>query len=200
MLRVGAEPGADRDRQPLRRLELEAQVGEGGPEAIDGGLHLDDGLGGGDEQELVGAVAAHDAGLGQVTPELLDDREEGLVAGAMAVVVVEQPEVVDVDEGDPERRPSRSCALDLGGQVRHQRSVIERVGQRIAPRRLDEGRGLARQPALGRAEDEEQQHRGDDRGGQRDRDDVPSDAGRAARGPARRPARSRRRRGPRRRC
>src|SRR5262245_37176843 len=41
------QTGADRDRQPLRRLELEAEVGEPGPDAIDRRFELADGLGGG---------------------------------------------------------------------------------------------------------------------------------------------------------
>ena len=90
MGRVGAQAGADRDRQPLRRLELEAQVGEGGPEPLDGGLQLDDGLGRGHEQELVRAVAAHDDPVRQLAAQELDDRQQGLVARAVAVVVVEQ--------------------------------------------------------------------------------------------------------------
>ena len=68
-----------------------------GPNAVDDRLEVGDGGRRGDEQELVGAVAAHlDAGR-DVLPERPCDREQRLVAGFVAMVVVEQPEVVDVD-------------------------------------------------------------------------------------------------------
>ena len=58
----------------------------------------------------------------------------------VAVVVVEQPEVVDVDERDAERRAGGARALDLAGEEADEGAVVERPGQRIAPGRLDERR------------------------------------------------------------
>ena len=56
-----------------------------------------------DQQELVGAVAAQLHPRLDVLAQRRCDGEQRLVAGLMPVVVVEQPEVVDVDEGDPDR-------------------------------------------------------------------------------------------------
>ena len=98
----------------------------------------------------------------ELPPELAGDREQRLVAGPVAVVVVQEPEVVDVDEGDAERRAGGPGALDLAGEVGDERAVVQRPGQRVALGRLDERGGLAGQPALRRAEDQEQQDRGDD--------------------------------------
>ena len=52
------------------------------------------------------------------------------------------------------------------------RAVVERPGERVAPGRLHQLRGLPRQATLGRPEDQEEQRRGDQRGGQRDEHDV----------------------------
>ena len=65
------------------------------------------GAGRGDEQELVRAVAAGDDAVGQLLGDQSVNREQRLVARAVAVDVVEEPEVVDVDERDAERRPGR---------------------------------------------------------------------------------------------
>ena len=77
----------------------------------------------------------------------------------------------------PERQPARPCPLELHGEVPDQRSVAERPGQRVAAGRLEQGGRLAGEPALGGAEDQEQQHRGDDPGGQGHEDDIAPDGG-----------------------
>ena len=94
---------------------------------------------------------------------MLVDREQCLVAGIVAVDVVEQPEVVEVDERHAERQAGRAGALDLVREVGDERAVVERSRERVAPGRLDELGRLAGQPCLRRAEDQEQQRRGDER-------------------------------------
>ena len=58
---------------------------------------------GSEEQQFVRAVATEDHAGRQVPPEQVDDRQQRPVAGRVAVRLVEQPEVVDVDERDRER-------------------------------------------------------------------------------------------------
>ena len=103
------------------------------------------------------------------------DGEQRLVAGVVPVVVVEQPEVVDVDQGDAERQAGRPGALDLVCEVRHERAVVERTGERVSMGRLEELCGLAADPCLGGPEDEEEQGRRDEAGAERDQDDVAAD-------------------------
>ena len=75
----------------------------------------------------------------------------------------------------PSERSGRPGPLDLYGQVRHQRPVVEGLGQWIEPGGLDEGGCLAGQPTLRRAEDQEEEDRRDERRAEGDRHDVPSD-------------------------
>ncbi len=90
----------------------------------------------------------------------------------MPVVVVEQPEVVDVDERDADRPHVVAGAFDLLREQADQRAVVERVGQRVAAGRLEQGGRLARQPCLCGAEHEEQQPGRDQRRRQRHDDDL----------------------------
>ena len=60
-------------------------------------------VGRGDDEQLVGAIATEDDVRRQLAPEQVDDGQQRAVAGRVAVRLVEQPEVVDVDEGDGER-------------------------------------------------------------------------------------------------
>ena len=77
----------------------------------------------------------------------------------MAVGVVQEPEVVDVDQRDADRGAGRARGLDLVGQQGDDRAVVEHLGQRVAAGRLDELGMLPGQPRLRRSE-EEQQHAG----------------------------------------
>ena len=95
------------------------------------------------------------------------------------MVLVEQPEVVDVDQRDREWPLGRPSRLGLECELTDDRAVIERACQRIAPGRLHELGGLSGQATLGSPEDQEQQRRGDQRGRQRDEHDVPADRGKA---------------------
>ena len=53
--------------------------------------------------------------------------------------------------------------------------MVERPGQRVEPRRVDEGRRLAADRRLGGSEDEEEDHGRDERGRQGHDDDVPTE-------------------------
>ena len=169
---VRAEPGAHRDRKPVGGVELEAEVDERRPQALDGRLEVGDDERVRDEEELVGAVTAHDDRWRNVPPQEIDDGQEDIVARAMAVVVVEEPEVVDIDEGDAQRRPRRPRALDLASQMPDERAMVERACERIANGRFEQRGRLAGQPALGGTEDEEEQAGRDEPGRERDEDDV----------------------------
>ena len=175
MLGIGAQAGADRDRQALRRIELEGSRDQGGSHPLDGRLELDEGRRGGDQEELVGAIAAHHDRIWQLALELDRDDPEGLVAGAMAMVVVEEPEVVEIHERDAECHAGGPGRLDLRGKVGDQRAVVQGSGERITAGRIHEGHGLARQATLGRSEDQEQDKGGDEAGAQGDGHDIEPD-------------------------
>ena len=66
----------------------------------------------GDDEELVRPVAAEGDVVGQRSAQELGDGQQRLVAGVVAIGLVEQPEVVDVDERDGERGIGRAGALD----------------------------------------------------------------------------------------
>ena len=62
----------------------------------------------------------------------------------------------------PSGVPAARARSISAGEVGDERAVVQRPGQRVPLGRLDERGGLAGQPALRRAEDQEQQDRGDD--------------------------------------
>ena len=177
MFRVGHQPGTDGHGKSLRCIELELLDNEPGSQPIDRRLQLDHRRRGCQEQEFVGAVAAHHDRGGKLPAQLGRDREERLIAGTMAVVVVEKPEVVDVDQSHAEGRAGLAGSFDLGRQMRDQRAMVQRICQWVAPTGLDQRRGLAGQPALGCPEDQEQQDRDDDARAERDDDHVTTNVG-----------------------
>ena len=75
----------------------------------------------------------------------------------------------------PSGRPLGTSRLDLVGQQGDEGAVVEQPGQRVAPGRVHERRGLAGEPGLGGPEDQEEQGRGDERRGQRHEDDLAAD-------------------------
>ena len=91
------------------------------------------------------------------------------------MVVVQQPEVVDIDEGDAERQTGRSGALDLIGQVTDECPVVQGARQRVAPDRLDELGRLSGEPSLRRAEDQKEKRGRDESGAERHEDHVAAD-------------------------
>ena len=99
-------------------------------------------LGARDDEELVRAVPAHHDVLGEVAPDGIGDRQQDVVAGPVAMEIVEQPEVVDVDERDADGRPGGAGRLDLRREVVDEGAVVQRLGQRVEPGRVDQRRRL----------------------------------------------------------
>ena len=108
----------------------------------------------------------------------------------MAVGLVEQPEAIDVDEGDTEGRAVVARLLDGERQLADQGAMVEQPGQRVAPGGLDQGGGLAGDASLGGAEDHPE-HEGSHEGGREGRQDdaaaqaieLGQDGGRVTRDP-----------------
>ena len=96
------------------------------------------------------------------------EREECLVPGTMAVVVVQQAEVVDVEQCDTERHTAGPGMLEFLREKPDEDTVCERSRERVAAGRLQQGGLLPREAALGRAEDQKEQQRGDESGAQGD--------------------------------
>ena len=99
------------------------------------------------------------APLGELGPQEVGHGQDRLVAGRVAVGVVEQPEVVDVDQGDRDRLALRAGLLDRLRQGLDQGAVVRDAGERVPAGRLDERVGLAVDPALGGAEDQVERDR-----------------------------------------
>jgi hypothetical protein len=110
--------------------------------------------------------------VGRLERHQLGDSQQHLVRRIVAVRVVEQAEVVDVEQGHPDlpARPARG--LDVLGEQRNDRPVIEHPGERIAAGRLDELVVLTAEARLGGSEDEEEDHRQEQAGDERDDHDV----------------------------
>ncbi len=130
--------------------------------------------GGSEQQQFVRAVATQDHAGRQIPPEELDDRLQCPVAGRVAVRLVEQPEVVDVDERDREGGPLVPSPVHGPGDGIDQGAVVQGAGQRIALGRVHQRLGLAGDPALRGTEDEEQDERGNEGRRQGHDDDVPA--------------------------
>ena len=92
----------------------------------------------------------------------------------MAVVVVEEPEVVDVDQRDTDAALRQAGRLHLLREKRDDRAVVQHVRQRVAACRLDQLDVLTAEARLRRSEDEEEHGRQEQAGGERDDHDVPS--------------------------
>ena len=124
---------ADRDREPLGPVELEAQLGDPGSQPIDRRLEVVDALRWGDDDELVRAIAPRRGRQGQLLAQDAGDVDERPVAAVVAVGLVDEPEVVDVEQGDPHGGAREPCALEERRQLGHGRPVIEEAGQRVTP-------------------------------------------------------------------
>ena len=112
--------------------------------------------------DVLGELSAHDPG----------DLEQGPVAGQVAVCLVDQAEVVDVDQGHPDAAVGSAAVLEQVGQQGHRRAVVEQAGQGVPPGGLLEVGGLPGQPALGSLEDEIEQQAQDECGAEHDDDDL----------------------------
>ena len=128
--------------------------------------------------------------------EHIQHGQEHGVAGLVALVVVEQREVVDVDERDADRLAGRLRGLHPGGEEADQGAVVVRAGQRVSgawtrPVRF----GLAGQALLRGPEDQEEQDGRDRRRAEGDQRRPGAGPRRAWRGSGRRRARASARRG-----
>ena len=100
-----------------------------------------------------------------------------MVTGVVAVRLVEEPEVVDVDEGDADRRSVGAGVLEGGPKPDDERAVVEQAGERIALGRVEQLLGLFGDPALRGSEGEVQDRAGDEGRGERDDQHVALDVG-----------------------
>ena len=134
------------------------ELGDRGRDPVDGaGGDLQRGLlvGGGDDQrELVAAVARGDVVGADAAAQRGADAAQDLVAGQVAVLLVDALEVVEVDQHQRGRLGGAAGrAADLAPELLVQRGVVEAAGQRVGLRRAGEhgvgGRrcGRRRRPA-----------------------------------------------------
>jgi hypothetical protein len=155
MLTVTGRDSVSSKRTAIRpsRVRLERRIGGGaGP----------------DQEELVGPEPGR-IGSGELAKGLGDAKED-VVPRRMAMRVVQQPEVVDVDQADRERAVTAARSLHGARQRRHDRAVVQHSGQRIAARGVDQLRLLTTDPDVRRPEDEEQDG-GEGGGGTQHHDD-----------------------------
>jgi hypothetical protein len=169
MLRIGRYARADADREALRVAELDRFGLEAGTQPIHRGDDLVRPGAGPHDQELVRTVPRDVAVL---PGHQRGDPQEDLVGGGVAVGVVEEPEVVDVDQRHADATLARARGLDLVGQEADDRSVVEHPGQCVAARRLDELAVLPAEPCLRGAEHQEEDAGQEHRRGERDEHDV----------------------------
>ena len=173
-----AQASTDRHGQPFRAAELKAQVDQPAAEALDRRLQVRRALRRRDQEEFVGSVAAECRVLREFGAQKSGDLEEPRVTGAVAVGVVQQPEVVDVDQGNADRpQPGAAClapGFELGRKVGDHGSMVEQAREGVASSGFHELPGLPSQPALRRAEDQVQQDGQDHRCRHGDHDCVPT--------------------------
>ena len=105
-------------------------------------------VGGGDDQrELVAAVAGGDVVGADAAAQRGADAAQHLVAGQVAVLLVDLLEVVEVDQHERGRLGGAAGgALDLAPELLVQRGVVEAAGERVGLRRAGEvgvGAGVA---------------------------------------------------------
>ena len=170
-----ADPAADRDRQPLAGLELQAQGREVALDRQDHALEPAGRVAGREKQELVGARAADRHVRRRATLDQLRHVPERLVARARAVLLVEEAEVVQVQQGDRERIAVRLRRLDEPRERADQGTVVQETRQWVPASRLHELDRLACQSPLRSAEDEVQGEGGDQPGTEREEHDVAPD-------------------------
>ena len=110
------------------------------------------------EQELVGTVARDARSRHRRSrTRARGHAEQHLVRRLVAVGLVEQPEVVDVDQRHPDARPSRAASAASASNA-DGRSMVEQPGQRVAPLGLDERGVLPPQSGMRCPEQQEEQH------------------------------------------
>ena len=174
---VRRDAGADRHRQALRCVELEALVDERVADMLETGFEGGDGRRRGDDEELVRPVPAEHGRRVELRAQRRDDPLQHVVSGVVAVRLVEEPEVVDVDQGDADRRAVSAGMLERGPELDDECAVVQQPGERIALGRVEQLFGLSADPALRGSEGEVQDRAGDDGCGERDDQHVALDVG-----------------------
>ena len=143
---------------------MEALVDEGVAQVLDGRAKGGDRCGRGDDEELVGAEPAGGGAGWTVQLDEPGEPQERVIATGVTVRVVEEPEIVEIDQGDADRAEVGARPVDGGGELGGHGTVVQQPGQRVATGGLEELDGLARDAHLRAAEDEVQEQPGD-RGG-----------------------------------
>ena len=100
-----------------------------------------------------------------------------VVSRVVTVGFVQEPEVVDIDEGDADRRPLGAGALEHDPELDDEGTMVEQAGEGVARGRVEQLFGLLADPALRGSEGEVQDRAGHDRRGKRDDEHVPLDVG-----------------------
>ena len=120
-------------RLPVGREPL---LGDDAPELLGEDRALLDVRLGEDQHELLAAVPADHVGRPKVRGDRLGDAPQHVVAGRVAVGVVDGLEVVDVDEGHRQRPLVAVGPLDLVEQLDEQRPPVGDAGQLVGRRRV----------------------------------------------------------------
>ena len=139
------------------------------------GLELADRLVVNEDEKLVWPEAPDSRAGWHRREQGVGDAMHGLVAGDVSVVLVQQAEVVEVDQGDRDRALVRPGGLDRACEIRDEGTVVQHPGQRVTSSRIEELVGLPRQAELRRPEDEEEQDARDEGGADRDQDHIAAD-------------------------
>src|SRR4029079_14434591 len=143
VIAVGAHRGTAR-RHP-RRQRRAIQAGElqernRGPDLPGDGARLIDAGAVQHREEFLAAVAAHDVAATEPPRQEVGKGPQDRVAGLVTVLLVEGPEVVEVEDHDRRAAPVVGIASHAGGLETSDRRVevaaVEEAGQRVADREL----------------------------------------------------------------
>src|SRR5690606_15632523 len=91
--------------------------------------------------ELLSADAGHDGRCVQVFAQRLGAGADRLVAGSMAVAIIDQLEMIDVEQDD--REWLRRAVCEPFGDDGLERPTVQKSGQRVVRRVVSELRGAA---------------------------------------------------------
>ena len=92
-----------------------------------------------DDRELLAADARDEVHRPHGVEQGPGDRTDHLVAGAVAVAVVDALEVVDVEREQQRRLAAAGDAVDLARERQLEAAAVGDAGQRVAARQVDEG-------------------------------------------------------------
>ena len=129
---------------------------------------------GGDDEELVGAIPAED-GLGrELGAEHVGDLEDRRSPAAWPCVSLRSRKLSMSRSAIADGPAHGTGGLHRVGQRLDQAAVVHGPGERVTPPGFEQQRGTPADAALGGAEDEEEQDRGEGGRTQRDDDDLAS--------------------------